>query len=232
MPYLSSDEQDARVRQAVQNLYRERDIPPPSSLYPIAPLGPLLDDLPIRWTELVPLTARIALEYLREHGSVAAASNDIFAESTDLDTKLAGFLYAGGRSAHIFLNAGDPVVRRRFSLAHEVGHFLLHFRPLLGIEGIAEGMTDAFTKADGEDADTFDQREYEADQFAVELLMPDDVVKLLVADFRRGGFSGRGLAERMAMTFLVSTAAMERRLRGLNLLTVADLVRVPKEARV
>jgi Zn-dependent peptidase ImmA (M78 family) len=38
-----------------------------------------------------------------------------------------GYLAADDRGAHIFVNADQAVVRQRFSVAHELGHWALHF---------------------------------------------------------------------------------------------------------
>ena len=38
----------------------------------------------------------------------------------------AGLVYGDSSRAFIFLNRDDPFARRRFSLAHEIGHFMLH----------------------------------------------------------------------------------------------------------
>lgn len=45
--------------------------------------------------------------------------------------ELAGFLYVNTSYGCIFVEANDRLTRRRFSVAHELGHYLLHFLPLL-----------------------------------------------------------------------------------------------------
>lgn len=79
-------------------------------------------------------------------------------------------------------NAIKSPGRRRFTLAHEAGHYFLH-RPLLGPEGIRCGQA-AVVRGEGLDI------EKEADRFAACLLMPlDDFRKQLSAkekpDIRR-----------------------------------------------
>jgi hypothetical protein len=87
--------------------------------------------------------------------------------------------------------------RRRFTIAHEIGHFVLHqegCRPERG------GVVDEAGRVE----------EGEADTFAAELLMPEHLVREAV---RTHGPDATRLAER----FEVSRKAMQARLRDLGL---------------
>jgi len=86
--------------------------------------------------------------------------------------------------------------RRRFTIAHEIGHFVLHpeRRPERG------GAVDEAGRAE----------EREADAFAAELLMPEHLVREAV---RTHGPDAARLAER----FEVGRRAMQARLRQLGL---------------
>ena len=93
---------------------------------------------------------------------------------------------------------GSPGARRlRFTIAHEVGHFLLHPGRVTSERG---GVTNQATA----------RLEREADQFAAELLMPEHLVRQAVLD---DGADARRLADR----FDVSAQAMSLRLRHLGL---------------
>ena len=139
----------AGIGNVLRALYLEADVAPPSAAYPIAPLGPLMDRPPARREEIPDLTSQKVCAGLMRRGAVEKA--ELFGEATA--DPLAGFFYACGAYAWIFVCAGDPVVRKRFSAAHELGHFLLHFRPqLAGSVAIAKreelpGWRDAFTTA-------------------------------------------------------------------------------------
>jgi Zn-dependent peptidase ImmA (M78 family) len=151
---------------------------------------------------------------------------------------LAGYLYANNRFGAIFVRQDDPVVRRRFSVAHELGHYLLHFRPLLlkvDHEGVplldevddsigaaqAEGEPSQAPLARAQDISErlppYAQLEDEADSFAAYLLMPEDVVRALAARLGHR-CKGEDLVWRLASDLLVSQAAMRWRLRALGLL--------------
>lgn len=79
-------------------------------------------------------------------------------------------LLAGER--RILVNANHPSVRRRFSVAHEIGHFILGHDQI----EVDHGVEQIF----GDEAESFDVKvdvEQEANAFAVELLMPRAWVK-------------------------------------------------------
>ncbi len=87
--------------------------------------------------------------------------------------------------------------RLRFTIAHEIGHFLLHPSRAVTERG---GATNRATA----------RLEHEADQFAAELLMPEHLVRQAVLE---DGADARRLADR----FDVSAQAMSLRLRRLGL---------------
>ena len=102
-----------------------------------------------------------------------------------------------GDSHAIELRGKGGDLRRRFSIAHEVGHFVLHPGRLAPERS---GMAN--------EAMRFEERE--ADSFAAELLMPEHMV-------RRAALQDGADASRLADRFEVSEAAMSLRLRRLGL---------------
>lgn len=100
----------------------------------------------------------------------------------------------------ITLNAGHSSTRRRFTLAHEIAHFVMH-RDLIG-----DGITD---NALYRDARLGDERERQANRYAATLLMPPDLVKKV---WNEGVFTAEGMAAR----FDVSPAVAEIRMRELG----------------
>jgi hypothetical protein len=96
--------------------------------------------------------------------------------------------------------------RRRFTIAHEIGHFRLH----LPADGVFIDGRSTINELPGNRSGN-DPREREADDFARELLMPE----LLVTEHARDtGFNLPALAER----FAVSVPAIRLRLRFLGVL--------------
>ncbi len=106
----------------------------------------------------------------------------------------------------ITVNALDPATRQRFTLAHELGHYMLH-RHLIGV---GEGVDDdrAYRSTDvGKYHNTRigPREETEANRFAANLLMPRDLI-----DHHRKQL-GDNVAD-MADLFAVSRRSMAIRL--------------------
>jgi Zn-dependent peptidase ImmA (M78 family) len=125
---------------------------------------------------------------------------------------LDGFLFWAGGEGLAFVNADDILTRRRFTAAHELGHALLH-RARMG-----RFRTDTKILDDAEDTDDLER---EANRFAAELLMPEEVCRAREAELReedkaRGGCPRGVLAYRLASELLVSREAIRYRLAGLG----------------
>jgi hypothetical protein len=98
------------------------------------------------------------------------------AESDHLEPGYSALLFRAGEGGGIMLAAGQPPGRRRFSIAHELGHFLIPSHERQGIEGYCLSLD---MRARSYDARTV---EWEANDFAAELLMPQ---RLFRADAAR-----------------------------------------------
>ena len=106
----------------------------------------------------------------------------------------------GPAGFHIEVNGAHSPNRRRFTLAHEIAHFLLH-RDLIG-----DGIDDTALYR----SRLSDQTEVEANRLAADILMP----AALLRDIYRAG--ARSLAG-LSATFQVSEEAMRIRLGQLRL---------------
>ena len=71
----------------------------------------------------------------------------------------------------ISVNRSHPETRKRFTMAHELGHYLLH-KPLLG-----EGVTDNKLYRSENNKNIKRTHETEANKFAAYMLMPQDRVR-------------------------------------------------------
>lgn len=111
---------------------------------------------------------------------------------------------AGGDGYHIDVNLLDSGVRRRFTLAHEIAHFLLH----------REYLEDELTDDRMYRSRLGDRQERQANKLAAQLLMPANLVRVA---WRAGARDVAGLAS----AFDVSTQAMEIRLKELGLALAA-----------
>jgi Zn-dependent peptidase ImmA (M78 family) len=117
-----------------------------------------------------------------------------------LDPDVAGAIEKrAGRPAHIFLSESDHPNRKRFTCAHEIGHFVKH----------GEGDFEYVDYRDGTASMGVDEDERFANAFAAALLMPEKEVRRL---------HNMGMHEKdMAAAFGVSEAAMVNRLKNLYL---------------
>jgi hypothetical protein len=108
-----------------------------------------------------------------------------------------GALQPMGDGHAIVVSGASNERRRRFTIAHEIGHFVLHPGRLAPERGGAVN-------------DAWRQQEREADQFAAELLMPEPLVREAVLELGAD-------ASRLADRFDVSRQAMRVRLSGLGI---------------
>jgi len=181
-----------------------------------------LDTIPVRLQEIENAAVAAlheALEALRElGGDTADRAPDVFALATLLtggavraipnlrhkEERVAGLLDWSRPNPDIYCEAYEPLVRRRFSVGHELGHFRLHPRP--------NGANQSCTFVDDEALPSQGMtQEQEADAFAGAFLLPAEA---LAADLDRFGRCVAFLAER----YVVSPATMRRRLRTLEIL--------------
>ncbi len=98
----------------------------------------------------------------------------------------------------IYVNGNHSDTRKRFTIAHEIGHFLFH-RNLIG-DGIVE---DAMLRATG----LTNSIERQANAFAADFLMPWDLLD-------KESANGSRSIEELARLFQVSKDAMSYRLLG------------------
>lgn len=93
-----------------------------------------------------------------------------------LQPETSGMLENRGGDYVITVNARDPATRRRFSLAHELGHYMLH-RHLVG-DGVDDDRAYRSTEQ-GRYHNTLigPKEETEANRFAANVLMPHDLIE-------------------------------------------------------
>ena len=112
----------------------------------------------------------------------------------------------------IAIHSGDTGTRKRFTIAHELGHYLLHKKDdsYSAIDVFENG--DTFFRSDGYKSEKERKEEREANFFAASLLMPEERVRAAYKVFT---------TEEMAENFAVSASSMTYRLQNLGLLEYA-----------
>ncbi len=105
----------------------------------------------------------------------------------------------------IRVNRFEKRERQRFTIAHEIAHFLLH-RPI--IDKSVNGITDSVLYRSGESAEI----EFEANRLAADIIMPFEGVQKKKAEIFGDQPVNEEMIEHLAETFEVSKVAMEIRL--------------------
>ena len=132
------------------------------------------------------------------------------------DGQMSGLLHRSENEnrAVIGINSLHPTVRQRFSIAHELGHLILH-KPALKIDQHAFVSFRTSMSSSATDPD-----EVEANQFAAALLMPEALLKQCVHQFGENPDVEDAIRE-LAQQFDVSAQAMTIRLTSLGEITPA-----------
>lgn len=131
---------------------------------------------------------------------------------------ISGLLYrAEGAAPVIGVNSSNSKLRQRFTIAHELGHLLLHAGNGLIIERLVRvNFRNATTST------ASDSEELDANRFAAELLMPEALLQQALGSLLSGrSLTDVELVKRLARRFEVSEQAMTFRLANLGILTVA-----------
>lgn len=133
---------------------------------------------------------------------------------------VSGFLFLGGEKPLIGVNSHHAAVRQRFTIAHEFGHYLLHgFTP-------SEVHVDHGFKVllrDGHSSEGTDEVEREANLFAAELLMPEELLRVSLRSTPHLNIDDADvdeLLDKLARQYQVSKQAMMFRLANLGYLAL------------
>ena len=148
-------------------------------------------DIPVRLDDLA---NRLGLNVIYD----ATLSDDVSGKIEREPNTKSGYL--------ITINSKHHRRRQRFTLAHEIGHYILH-RDLIG-DGLTDDGLYRSTLRNGQKLEDF--REQEANRYAASLLMPAGAVRKA---FREGNCSFAGMAE----LFDVSSDAARIRMKELRL---------------
>jgi Zn-dependent peptidase ImmA (M78 family) len=232
------------IAKAIEQVYRKAGFDFEALSPGIVPLYDLISAYSLRVTARPNLSYQSAIKY------VSAETGQPIVSSEKADKPISGFLYVcryhNRLRGWILVEKNEPIVRQRFSAAHELGHYVLHFLPIFDQPNqisptqslmLAEKLLPEKELAEnselrvemsyevGGESKTYNapidlkQMEFEADQFAAELLMPTTACQSLVQQQlrRRSNIQRDALAIRLAPNLLVSKTAMRRRLESLGL---------------
>lgn len=153
----------------------------------------------------IPIRIKEVAEYL-----------NVNVEPAELGGDISGILVVRKKGGTIGYNHSEPNVRQRFSIAHELGHYVLHreMMPLF----VDRGYAVAFRDQNSSSGDI--QQEREANAFAAAILMPEELIRaeLDKLDFDLGG--DEESLRTLSANFEVSTQAMSYRLANLQIFNI------------
>ena len=150
---------------------------------------------------------------------------NIKVEKGVLGDSISGLLIQKNGKAAIAVNKHHNETRQRFTIAHELGHFILkHERNGFFIDKEHSDFS-LFFRNDESSAGT-KQQEIEANAFAAALLMPEPLIEQEIQKMRdKGLFFELGgdnkIIDDLANTFKVSPMAMTYRLSNLNIFRIS-----------
>lgn len=136
-------------------------------------------------------------------------------ESAPLGEKVSGMLFVKGERGAIGYNSSHAHVRQRFTVSHEIAHFLLHARKDEKSQLFVDGHV-TFRPDESRSA-KLESNEIEANHLAAALLMPRALVR---EEIRKHDLNldDEDAISLLAKGFRVSVAAISNRLSNLGVL--------------
>lgn len=165
--------------------------------------------------------SRLARNILLEN-RIEAAPVDVFQIAMKMglevreqkaDDDLSGFLYRGqaGNPTWIGINSAHSSQRQRFTIAHEIGHFVLHPTERVHVDKGYE-----IKRRDNKSKEGTDIEEIESNLFAAELLMPADFLIRDLSQMESIDLSDDNALKELAKRYQVSAQALAVRLAALG----------------
>lgn len=157
------------------------------------------------WTRVEPAEAAIVRRYMAEtpvRVGELASELGLKVFRSPLPPKISGLIrpVAEGDGFEIRVNKYEVPERQRFTLAHEIAHFLVHK------DDIKRGVVDSIMYRSALSS----RKEAEANRLAADIVMPLAAVRSELV--KRGGTANEQVAEELARIFRVSIPAMRVRL--------------------
>lgn len=156
----------------------------------------------------------------RQHIEEAPINVEEVAHALNIDVRkervegdISGFLFRNheNNTAIIGVNMRHHKNRQRFTIAHELGHFLLHAGDKVHVDHGFEVRLRDDESSKGTDID-----EKEANLFAAELLMPKEFIEQDLAEIGAVDLSDEPVIKKLASKYIVSPHAFAFRLAYLG----------------
>lgn len=149
-----------------------------------------------------------------------ASDHGITVVAYEFGEQISGVLVVKDNKATIGYNKTNSPVRKRFTIAHELSHFILHWKPSNKIKQDVFVDKDLFMKFRNT-ANEYNQeevlQEIEANALAAALLMPKHFIEKELNKVEYQKLEEVEIIKRLASTFKVSEPAMTYRLTNLQM---------------
>ncbi|TLM62275.1 MAG: ImmA/IrrE family metallo-endopeptidase [Deltaproteobacteria bacterium] len=165
----------------------------------------------------IKMAKKLASQYINERGnqnryriSLEQIANDFGISLVDHEFPggMSGIFIRQGERLYIGVNKDHTPERKRFTIAHEIGHYLLHSEDVIHHDNVdLESPNVVLYRSEN----VRGHSEVEANAFAAELLMPEGLIQECID-------SGVNTIEDLANIFNVSQDAMRYRLINLDYL--------------
>lgn len=133
------------------------------------------------------------------------------------DSDISGFLFRDNKKTVIGVNSSNSLPRQRFTVAHELGHYLLHSQ---GDDGLYVDRGFEVMFRDDHSSDGINTEEREANLFAAELLMPELFLREDLAAISGLDLVDDVFIKQLARKYKVSFQAMLFRLTNLQMISI------------
>lgn len=127
----------------------------------------------------------VALDLLRQHDMAETVPVPIIElcnregvevrETLFTESGVSGLIIGRDGQFSIYVNRDEPKTRKRFTIAHELGHYILHLRGKRDNGGFRDSQSTIRTVFRRAGDSSIEERE--ANQFAAALLMPETLVR-------------------------------------------------------
>ena len=131
-----------------------------------------------------------------------------------LDDELSGMVYIKDETPIIGVNSVHHIHRQRFTIAHEVGHLVLHHDRVREKVHVDKRFRVTIYNRDIQSSHGTELVEIQANQFAAELLMPESILRPLING--QYDIDDDGPLEALSKRLRVSRQALEFRIRNLR----------------
>lgn len=165
----------------------------------------------------IKMAKKLASQYIKEGGisdryriNVKQVAKDLGISllNHEFPSGMSGVFIRQGEELYIGVNKAHATQRKRFTIAHEIGHYILHSEDVMHHDNVNLELPEVVLyRADNVSS----HNEIEANAFAAELLMPESLIAECIE-------SGVNTVDALATTFNVSPDAMRYRLINLDYL--------------